>query len=95
MVTGPDILSAEDIEAGRRNWALMPDDMRELFAAFVEAGLTNNIPASPLDGRRALANARVAIYPARLPDLGGVVPCIDTRAEREAVEAIRNRGRRP
>lgn len=87
-------LSQEDIEAGRRNWALMPDDMRELFAAFVEAGLTNNIPASPLDGRRALANARVAIYPDRLPDFGGVVPCIDTRAEREAIAALRNKGKR-
>lgn len=90
----PDILSPEDIAAGRRNWAAMPADMRDFFTALVDAGLTDNRPPSPLDGRRALANARVAVSPDRLPPSNGVQPCITTRAEREAIEAIRNRGKR-
>ena len=89
-----DTLSPEEIAAGRRNWALMPADMREFFTALVEAGLTDNTPSSPLDGRRALANVRVAIAPETLPPSGGVAPYIPTRAEREAIEATRNRGRR-
>lgn len=92
-MTRPDAISPEEIEAGKRNWARMPEDMREFFAALVAAGFTDNNPPSPLDGRRALANARVAIHPETLPR-DGVVPCLPTREERLVLEEIQNRGKR-
>lgn len=94
MSAAPGKISQEDIAAGRRNWQLMPADMREFFTALVEAGLMSNVPPSQLDGRHALANVRVAIFPDKLPDSGGVIPNIPTRAEREELEEIRNRGKR-
>ena len=49
-------LTEAEQDAARRNWALMPDDMRELVKAFVDTGL--------MDGRKSLAACRVRVLDA-------------------------------
>lgn len=87
-------LTAEQHAKAQANWRLMPADMREFATALVAAGLADGRPANAEDGRRMLAGAQVAVFPDRLPAGDGVQPCIATAAEREAIEAIRNRGAR-
>lgn len=79
-------LSEDDQARARENWRKMTPDMREFVSGLVERGM--------MEGRQGLAYSRVAVFPDRLPDSGGVVPYIETRAEREALAEIRNRGKR-
>lgn len=69
-------LTAAEQAAAKANWALMDEDMRAFVVALVKAGL--------MDGRAGLAQCRVAVLPDHLPESGGVVPCIETAAERQA-----------
>ena len=87
-------LTAEQQAQAKANWQRMPQDMRDFATALVAAGLADGRPASPEDGRRMLANVRIVTGTERLPSGDGVRPCIVTRAEREALEAIARRGTR-
>lgn len=79
-------VSPEENALARANWARMPEDMRAFVIALEEAGM--------IDGRRALAVARVAIEPDTLPSDDGVLPCLPSREERAAIQEIKLRGKR-
>lgn len=79
-------LTSEENAAAKANWARMPEDMRAFVVALEAAGM--------IDGRRALAVARVAIAPEALPSDDGVQPCLPSREERAAIQAIKSRGKR-
>lgn len=79
-------LTPEENAAALANWQRMDADMRAFVVALEQAGM--------IDGRHALANARVAVAPDELPKGEGVAPCVESAAERAAIEEIRRRGKR-
>ncbi|KAF7597749.1 MAG: hypothetical protein CGU28_16870 [Candidatus Dactylopiibacterium carminicum] len=78
-------ITPEESRRAREIWAQMDQDMREFVTALVDLGL--------VEGRRGLAQARIAIHPDRLDTSDGVTPNIPTREEREAIEAARGRNK--